>query len=883
MLLSLAVPLVLSTVQSVSPPVPDLAASIARHRAIGPFLDLPVVSELPAAQGAWCHLADFDADGRPEGVSVIELVTGTRFEVVKIDPYGQGREQGWSWALQDNASTTYNTLPPLVGDVTGDGLADIVVDRFHANQSSAGASGFLVRDGLAGPAPNLFGVTAGGNVAAWTLGTRAPFVGQDLLVVHAGDDQAPAAPHLRWWHFVGNAFTGGPSTPLSSADLARSPVAIDFDGDGRDDLLTLRGDPVTGVGAYTTLGDALVPSGVFALPANWTATDEQLTIGDFDGDGDIDAALIGRCVLGLELWPLVQTAPGVFVPGAVQLLPLPLGQTLGSARWIDVDGDGTSELVFGEGRLGIVESQNGVMARVTYRRFPASDRILGSVDLDLDGHRDLITSKSVLFGTGRLDGGRVSMDSESVELSGRLVVDWEDDGDLDVLSATGSVAVNDGTGLFENGAGGWPAAGPGNLFGRAASVGDFDGDGRVDYLAQFLLLQSFPMPPIVLTMALLTDDGLGGYVATTNATALGVEIPDDAMQPWPTADVDGDGDLDVVTDGGWWRNDGTGWFGAAVVASWSGDLLATADFDGDGDDEVVVRQNGFATVLRHSAGGFTQTTFGTFLDTDRAFVANVLGTSAPELVVLNPTTEQLSIFQWTGSSLALALSTTVPGLRADPPFAGDVDGDGTPELFLQRLATDLTLRLTVVRPRSAGGFRPEREFVLPGIVDGFHDVDSDGDADLWSGGFAFTNRTFDGALRGVVQQYGAGLPGGGGAVPVLGAGGPLRVGSAEPATIRLRRAPAASVGILFLGTGAGSLPYPGVAGLTLYVDPLLASLSIATDGPAGVPGAGSMTFAIQSDPSLAGVTRFQQTLIFDPLSPTGLAASNGLRTTMGLE
>ncbi|MCA9291577.1 MAG: VCBS repeat-containing protein, partial [Phycisphaerales bacterium] len=113
---------------------------------------------------------------------------------------------------------------------------------------------------------------------------------------------------------------------------------------------------------------------------------------------------------------------------------------------------------------------------------------------------------------------------------------------------------------------------------------------------------------------------------TQEATARGLNY---VMQNYPVtsgiygfgitfADLDGDGDQDVVLAGaadgrvGVYENDGTGHFtshsltsGIPLLPQASG--VSAADYDGDGDTDLYLMQIGLANVLMRNDGGFTFT------------------------------------------------------------------------------------------------------------------------------------------------------------------------------------------------------------------------------------------------------------------------------------
>jgi hypothetical protein len=163
----------------------------------------------------------------------------------------------------------------------------------------------------------------------------------------------------------------------------------------------------------------------------------------------------------------------------------------------------------------------------------------------------------------------------------------------------------------------------------------------------------------------------------------------------------------------------------------------------------------------------------------------------------------------------------------------------------------------------------------------FVDVDEDGDDDAL-GAAVVRNRRFEGPRDGIVRQYGTGTNGSSGAIPVLGASGPLRPGSIT-AALRFRRGLGGATAVLFFGTLEANDPGL-IPGGSLYVQ-LPSNYFLATlGGAAGVPGEGQLTLDLSPLlPVLVGSTIYHQLVVIDPGSQLGgFCASNGLALTYGL-
>lgn len=129
------------------------------------------------------------------------------------------------------------------------------------------------------------------------------------------------------------------------------------------------------------------------------------------------------------------------------------------------------------------------------------------------------------------------------------------------------------------------------------------------------------------------------------------------------------------------------------------------------------------------------------------------------------------------------------------------------------------------------------------------------------------------------SHYGTGTAGSGGFVPQMNSiGGPARLGTTD-FRLRVSQGLGGTVGLMFIGTGAGSFPGNG---WTLLINPGLPgflTVVLPIPGPAGVSGAGAITLpgSIPANPTLDGVTLHLQLIMADAGAPGGLSATDGLQ------
>ncbi|WP_299122522.1 T9SS type A sorting domain-containing protein [uncultured Winogradskyella sp.] len=347
---------------------------------------------------------------------------------------------------------------------------------------------------------------------------------------------------IAWYENVnGNGEFGLQQIITTDANNARSVYATDIDGDGDIDVLSAsRGD--NKIAWYENI-DGIGTFGAQQIITTLAGTAESVHAGDIDGDGDrdvISASVDGKIAL-------YENIDGLGTFGDQQIIST-YANSASSVYTTDIDGDGDLDILFSTDGfiIGWFENTNGLGS-------------FGSLRLILTS---AVRARSVY--SGDLDG----------------------DGDMDVLSAS---EVDDKIAWYEN------IDGQGTFVtqkfittyadsAKSVYASDIDGDGDIDVLSA-----SFGDDKIAWYENI---DGLGTYgeqlIISTNA---------DRAQSVYSADIDGDGDIDVLSASefddkiAWYENvDGQGNFGTeqiiSTLADGANDVKAF-DLDGDGDMDVV--------------------------------------------------------------------------------------------------------------------------------------------------------------------------------------------------------------------------------------------------------------------------------------------------------
>jgi len=307
---------------------------------------------------------------------------------------------------------------------------------------------------------------------------------------------------------------------------------------------------------------------------------QSVSLGDVDGDGDLDAFVANGFGEGNRVW--LGDGSGNFADN---------GQNLGNhesggVSLGDVDGDGDLDAF-----VANVNQGNRVWINDGSGNFADSGQSLGdrrsqSVSLgDVDGDGDLdafVTNVNqgnrvwINDGSGNFtDSGQSLGDRFSRSAS---LGDVDGDGDLDAFVANDGdgnrVWLNDGSGNFAD-----SGQSLGDLRSRSVRLGDVDGDGDLD--------------------AFVANDGDGNRVwlndGSGNFTDSGQSLGDDASRGLSLGDVDGDLDALVAYRNlrTVWLNDGSGNFtGSRRRTDHLSTSVSLGDVDGDGDLDAFVANYG---------------------------------------------------------------------------------------------------------------------------------------------------------------------------------------------------------------------------------------------------------------------------------------------------
>ena len=501
------------------------------------------------------------------------------------------------------------TTSIAAADVDGDGDLDVLLGNY------GDPSQVLLNAGN-GTFPTSMDLPGG---SAFTTSIAAADVDGDgdLDVLLGNDGATTQSKGLKPSRVLLNAGDGTFPTSIElpgSTQKTSSIAAADMDGDG--DLDVLLGND-GGVSRVMHNSNYVASRMSIELPAK---SDNTLSIAaaDVDGDGDLDV-LLGN--YGEPSRVLFNAGDGTF-PTSIEL---PSGN---AATWsiaaADMDGDGDLDVLLGnyDGKPSRVLLNAGDGTFPTSMELSGGGAITSSIaaaDVDGDGDLDLLlvnygSPSRVLFNAG--DGTFPT----SIELPGPILsssiaaADVDGDGDLDLLLGSyrnpSQVLLNAGNGTFPTS---MDLPG-GSAFTISIAAADVDGDGDLDVLLGNYGEANYPgtKPSRVLLNA---GDGTFPTI---------IALPGGITLTWSiaAADVDGDGDLDVLL-GNYGEpsrvlfNAGDGTFPTSMELPGGGAFtrsIAVADMDADGNLDVLLGNSGSPSRLlpfiRCSQPGTARSRFG---------------------------------------------------------------------------------------------------------------------------------------------------------------------------------------------------------------------------------------------------------------------------------
>ncbi|HEY3221368.1 MAG TPA: FG-GAP-like repeat-containing protein [Gemmatimonadales bacterium] len=365
-------------------------------------------------------------------------------------------------------------------------------------------------------------------------GIEGPLVGRPVLafspqslITMRGIASGPTAGKVQFTDVTGEA--GFP-------DLGAPPTALamgDYDGDGEDNLL-LAAPPPSPARLYAVHG-GFVADVSANMPLQLPAGVVFATFADYDNDGWLDLFAIGADGRGIlrhnragKRFDDVTAAAGVRdVDGARR------------AIFVDLDHDGDLDLLL-VGNNSLAAYRNNLDG--TFTLFPNADGIVQGgtdaafADVDDDGRTDVfVASATGADGLFHNDGVRgFTRTADTIRGTGPVAMgDYDNDGAIDIFVAGSGLWHNNGSGQFTHDTRSPVLARARQAAGGTAVFFDYDNDGWLD------LTVAGPHGA-----SLFHNDGSGRL--TDRSEVLPPAFQRDSIGPLIVADIDGDGDQDVI-------------------------------------------------------------------------------------------------------------------------------------------------------------------------------------------------------------------------------------------------------------------------------------------------------------------------------------------------
>ena len=336
----------------------------------------------------------------------------------------------------------------------------------------------------------------------------------------------------------------------------------------------------------------------------------------------------------------------------------------------DLDGDGDFDIVSAsktdnslghDGKITWYENDGSGSWTATDIATSVDARALQVADMDDDGDLDIV---SALFDDSTIawyeNDGAADPSWTAADIATNAqgandvhVADMDDDGDLDIVSAS---LGDDTIAWYENDGAADPSWTSADIAtsanaARAAHVADMDGDGDLDIVSASSLDD---------TIAWYENDG----AADPSWTSANIATTADAARDVQVADMDGDGDLDIVSASyaddtiAWYENNGAAnpsWTSSDIVTNaTNAESVYLADMDGDGDFDIVSGSQGDNTVAWYENDGaadpsWTAVDISTSYDARDVFLADVDSDGDVDIVSASHNDDAITIFEQEGA------------------------------------------------------------------------------------------------------------------------------------------------------------------------------------------------------------------------------------------
>ncbi len=581
------------------------------------------------------------------------------------------------WQTRRDFATGAVPSAVALGDMNGDGRADIVVTNFVGDNVSV-----LLNETATGNATAAFGAAA--NIVSGN-GPRAVALTDlngdgtlDVLVAHQNDQTLTA--------LVNRTARGSGTISLSAAvnaTVGTQPYALavgDLNGDGKPDAISgnALSDNISAIINQATWDSTAPTLQTSSVTAATTA--QGLMSGDLNGDGkpELIAAMPGTNALGIFV---NSSAAGAASPAFAARQDVAFGATPGAVHLADVNSDGKLDVIVTTTPNIVTVLLNTTPAgssTISFAASPTSVAMAGlgaeisSGDLNGDGRVDLVVStplpnNNVAILTNTTTPGATASSftlttaGATVQPHGLVLADLNGDGKLDLITVNqgsgtavgsgtvasirlntttiGAATPNFGSKVDIN-----VGAGP-----RSIAALDVNGDGKLDLVTANRVGNNVS----VLINAIPTGSSTVGAASFTRTDFTA------GSEPYAirTADINGDGRGDLIV-GNRSSNQSTILFNttptgnatptfaaATSVGSSASRFVSVADFNLDGRPDFAASDasgSGISLFVNVPSTIATSSATGTITNDDAPRVLSIVR-SSPTAAVTNATTVTFAV------------------------------------------------------------------------------------------------------------------------------------------------------------------------------------------------------------------------------------------------
>ncbi len=556
---------------------------------------------------------------------------------------------------------------------------------------------------------------------------------------------------VAWYENIDGSGTFGDQQIISiNASGIQSVYAADIDGDGDIDVLSASAND-NKIAWYENMDGNGTFGNQQIITTNVSGGYDVFAI-DIDGDGDIDVLSASH---GKIAWYENTDGNGTF--GSQQIITTAVSVGI-SVFATDLDGDGDMDVLsasFNDDKIAWYENidGNGTFGNQQIIVYSNGAYSVFAADIDNDGDMDVLSAggsvNRIAWHENDGNGNFASQQIITTTANGACSVfaaDIDGDGDIDVLSASrwdDKIAWyenTDGNGVFSN------EKIITNQNEKVFSViaADIDGDGDMD------VLSASDLDDKIAWYENMDGNGNFAYQQVLTIAAAGADSVF-------SVDIDGDGDMDVLSASwyddkiAWYENtDGNGAFGnQQIITTLAAQVnsIFSADIDGDGDMDIVSASGlgvspfsgseiaWYENIDGHGTFSNKQIITTLVVTAISIFVTDIDGDGDMDVVSASKNDNKIAWYENTDGNGAFGNQQVIinTAYLVTSVYAEDLDGDGDMDVLSSSFGDN---RIAWYENTDGLGTFGNQQIITTSIHSGRSviaaDIDNDGDMDVLS-------------------------------------------------------------------------------------------------------------------------------------------------------